>query len=160
MARYTAIDVAHWFINKNQYLECCADGAGDLTLLKLLKLLYYAEGCSLALDRGSLFDEPILAWEHGPVVESVWRAYNQNPFKLKLKKADLRSIEMINDNAEDKNLLEEVFDVFGQYSAWALREKTHKETPWIETTKNGKILNGVIERDLIKDYFKNHYIEE
>ena len=153
MARYTAIDIAHWFISKNQYLECFADGAGDLTILKLIKLVYYAEGCSLALDRDSLFDESILAWEHGPAIESIWLTYNSKPFKLKLKKADLHSIEMINANIEDRNLLEEVFEVFGQYSAWALREKTRKETPWVETT-----LNGIIGRDLIKNYFKEHYI--
>ena len=61
MGRYKAIDIARWFIFRNS--EDVNNGEDErMTLLKLLKLLYYAEGCSLALDKGSLFDEKIVAW--------------------------------------------------------------------------------------------------
>ena len=60
MGRYKAIDIARWFIFRN--CEDVNNGEDErMTLLKLLKLLYYAEGCSLALDKGSLFDEKIVA---------------------------------------------------------------------------------------------------
>ena len=36
-------------------------------------------------------------------------------------------------------LLTEVYDTFGQYSAWKLRDMTHEETPWQETPQNGII---------------------
>ena len=159
MARYSAMDIARWFIRENDRMSREAEGAGDLTLMKLLKLLYYAEGCSLALERGSLFDEDIVAWEHGPVVEDVWRAYNKAPYNLPLTKKDVAALAKIDANAEDSALLGEVFDVFGQYSAWGLREKTHQETPWLVTTQNGTRLNGVIDRGLVKAYFQEHYID-
>ena len=129
MAKYTALQVAHWFIYHNQIIVEDM-GAEKMTLLKLLKLLYYAEGCYLAINDGeSLFDEKILAWEHGPVIEK-----------------------------EDESLLEQVFKVFGQYSAWALRNKTHEETPWLEATGNGQYLNGEISRRIMMGYFKDNYI--
>lgn len=55
MAKYTALQVAHWFIYHNQIIVEDM-GAEKMTLLKLLKLLYYAEGCYLAINDGeSLF---------------------------------------------------------------------------------------------------------
>ena len=46
------------------------EGGDPLSLLKLLKLMHYAEGSFLATERGSLFSEPIIAWRHGPVIKT------------------------------------------------------------------------------------------
>lgn len=157
MAKYKAIDIAKWFLYKS--LREKEQGDGDnITLLKLLKLLYYAEGCSLAVGNGSLFDEDIIAWEHGPVVPEVYYAYCNDPYNLPFNKnEDMASINKIKPN--DENLLNQVYDVFGQYTAWTLREKTHTEKPWLEATESGTVLNRKISRDTMKDYFKEHYVE-
>lgn len=150
-AKYSALQVAHWFILRNQTMVDDMD-AEKMTLLKLLKLLYYAEGCHLALNDGnSLFEEKILAWEHGPVVEEIYREYD-NPYELPIP-------ETSEIKAEDKHLLEQVFQVFGKYSAWALRNKTHEELPWLEATKNGQHFNEEISRKTMEYYFKKHYID-
>lgn len=155
MAKYTAMDIARWFINRNQQAVEMMGGE-PITLLKLLKLLYYAEGCSLALGNGSLFDEKIVAWEHGPVVKEVYSQYD-DAYNLPFgSNADLASIHKI--ETKDCKILEEVFQVFGQYSAWALRNKTHDETPWQEVTDNGEHLNGTINRETMEKYFKEHYV--
>ena len=44
----------------------------DISNLKLLKLLYYAQGTFLALYGRPLFNESIEAWLHGPVVPDVY----------------------------------------------------------------------------------------
>src|SRR5450631_518283 len=50
------------------FLSLVDEEAGDsLSNLKLQKLVYYAQGFSLALTGKRLFDEAIEAWEHGPV---------------------------------------------------------------------------------------------
>lgn len=150
MAKYTALQVAHWFIYHNQIIVEDM-GAEKMTLLKLLKLLYYAEGCYLAINDGeSLFDEKILAWEHGPVIEEV---YNEYADTYNLPVPEKTVIEQ-----EDEPLLEQVFKVFGQYSAWALRNKTHEEAPWLEATGHGQYLNGEISRRIMMGYFKDNYI--
>ena len=156
MATYKAIDVAKWFIARNQ-TTVDTMGGEKMTLLKLLKLLYYAEGCSLALENGSLFNEDIVAWEHGPVVQEVYFNY-PDAYNLSLDDDDLKAVDAINKNETDRSILEQVFDVFGQYSAWALRNKTHEETPWLEATNNGQKLNGIISRETMKKYFHDNYL--
>ena len=157
MAKYKAVDIAKWFLYKS--LREKEQGDGDnITLLKLLKLLYYAEGCSLAVGNGSLFDEDIIAWEHGPVVGEVYQQYCRDPYNLPFdENKDKESIKKITPT--DENLLNQVYEIFGQYSAWGLREKTHRERPWLEATENGTVLKKKISRDTMKEYFKENYVE-
>ncbi len=151
---YKALTIAHWFINRNK-LAVENDDAEELTIMKLLKLLYYAEGCSLALTGERLFNEKIMAWEHGPVVKEVYEAYRADPRNLPLTQDDITDAESISQ--KDKDLLEQVFNVFGQYTASGLRNKTHAETPWREATDNGAHLDKEISRQTMQNYFKENY---
>ncbi len=49
-------------------------------------------------------------------------------------------------------LINEVHEGYGQFSAWKLRNMTHSEAPWKKVYKKG-VLNLVIPQDLIKDFF-------
>ena len=53
------------------------DDGDPISPLKLQKLLYYCQGFNLGAYDQPLFKENIEAWEHGPVVVSVWRAYRK-----------------------------------------------------------------------------------
>ena len=72
---YKASEIAKWFIarNKADYEMGYTDEL--ITNLKLQKLLYYAQGCVMALTDEPLFDEDIQAWEHGPVVPEIYHKY-------------------------------------------------------------------------------------
>ena len=138
---YNALNVA-------EYLLCQVDeNAGDLiSNLKLQKLLYYAEGFHLALFDTPLFLEEIQAWEHGPVVPEVYHEYkcfgsNAIPFP---EEPDFSKIDQ-----ETKELLDEVYAVYGQFSAWKLRNMTHEEPPWKETFQG-----ETISPEKMKSYFK------
>ena len=149
MAHHSAIDVAKWFLNRNN-VEAMISEAEDISNLKLQKLLYYAQGAVLAITGDPLFDDCIVAWEHGPVVIDVYHKYKGNgrngiPFN-----DDEPSEEY---TEEEQSILESVYEEFGQYSAWKLRNMTHKETPWLSTKKN-----DVIRLDVIEKYFKEHYV--
>lgn len=156
MGRYHAIDIARWFIHRND--EDVKNGEDEkMTLLKLLKLLCYAEGCSLALNKGSLFSEKIVAWEHGPVVEEVWRKFD-DAYNLDVAASDMEgSLSRISD--EDDALLEDVYAVFGKYSALGLRNKTHAESPWLDATHGGMRFNSEIPRQSIVKCFKENYVK-
>ena len=146
MAKYTAVQIAQWFINKSIMLYRA--NKGDLlSNLKLQKLLYYAQGSYLALTGEKLFNDKILAWEHGPVIENIYKKYRQD-----------FAIDKYKDVVIDRNtsnILDMVYNIFGQYSAWKLRDMTHNETPW-QTT----LLNEEIDCNKIKEYFKKHYVKE
>ena len=60
MGKYDVMTVAHWFLWRNEF-AMNDKGAENLSLLQLMKLLYYAEGCYLALHNGEkLFDARLL----------------------------------------------------------------------------------------------------
>jgi uncharacterized phage-associated protein len=116
--------------------------------LKLQKLVYYAQGFHLAMHDSVLFHEPILAWEHGPVVESLYREYKQFGNQA-IPPSETFDPSVFTD--KQIALLKEVYEVYGQFSAWKLRNMTHSEKPWLETPKN-----QVINPELMRDFFKNY----
>lgn len=147
---YSALTIAKWFLYYNdKILE--AEDADAISNLKLQKLLYYAQGCYLGLEGHPLFDENIVNWAHGPVVEEVYYKYRNN---------GSNGIEYARDydfsiDRETEAILEEVYETFGKYSAWGLRNMTHEEDPWKNTIRNQIIPNSEIMK-----YFKEHYITD
>jgi uncharacterized phage-associated protein len=59
----------------NLVLDTCGELEAEITNLKLLKILYFSYGWYLAAYQRKLFHNPIEAWEHGPVVRSVWQEF-------------------------------------------------------------------------------------
>jgi len=150
MSKHTALEVAKWFLAYNRIMES-QDGAELLSNLKLQKLLYYAQGTFLAITGDVLFQDEILAWQHGPVVRSVYDEYKANGSNGILFDEDF---DFDSFTPEENRILKEVYNVFGQYSAWKLRNMTHSEAPWKQTE-----LNHEISIEAIRDYFVKEYIE-
>ena len=146
MSNYSAMDIANWFLAYNKGIS----ESNDITPLKLQKLLYYAYGTYLALTDKELFSDPIMAWEHGPVVPDVYHAFKSYGGNV-IDPGSVPSIEL--HNPEDSEILKAVNDRFGQYSASKLREMTHSETPWSKAP-----LNSIIPSEAIKAYFEEHHI--
>jgi uncharacterized phage-associated protein len=143
MQKTTAYDVARYFI-------ALGTGSEDegMSNMKLQKLIYYAQGYHLAIHDTPFFNEPIEAWMHGPVCPDVYRKYKGNgsaPINAPCED-DFASIF----SAEQIELLNEVYFVFGQFAAWKLREMTHEEPPWQNHEKDASI----IPHDEMKEYFK------
>ena len=134
----------------NYFLSLADEEAGDLILnLKLQKLVYYAQGFHLTLFDYPLFEEPIEAWSHGPVIPELYRAFKKfgsgaipQPEDFDLAIIDQRS----------RDLLDEVYNVYGQYSAWKLRNMTHEAAPWLDSYREAP--GSVIPHGAMKSYFK------
>lgn len=144
MKNITSLHVANYF------LSLADDDAGDLiSNLKLQKLVYYAQGFHLAMFDKPLFMEPIAAWTHGPVIPSLYqkfKKFNSKPTpRPKRMDLDIFSKELL-------EFLNEVYNVYGQYDAWKLRNLTHEEPPWKETYERN--VGGDIPLEAMKNYFK------
>lgn len=127
-----AYDVARVFLklSKPEY--------GDvLTNLKLQKLVYYVQGFHLALYSKPLFDEPIVHWEHGPVVEDLYHTLKRYSSKPVPVDSDFNPADIF--TKEQLALIADVNKVYGQFSAWKLRDMTHSESPWLSTTSSQEI---------------------
>lgn len=130
-------------------LSLQSEEAGDLiSNLKLQKLVYYCQGLHLALYDAPLFPEEVEAWTHGPVVRAVYdeyKAFGADPIPAPTEEVELSDPE--------KKLIEEVYQEFGQYSAWKLRNMTHDEQPYKEAEARGLT---VIPTESLRTFFKSY----
>lgn len=135
-------DVAKYFLALND------ESAGDLiSNLKLQKLAYYAQGFCLALYGRPLFSERIEAWQHGPVVPDLYhqyKGYGSNAIPAP------EGLDYSTYSVEEQKLLDEVYEVYGQFSAWKLRNMTHDEAPWRDMKD---VVNGEITHDSLREFF-------
>ena len=139
----SANDVARYF------LASVDEDAGDIiSNLKLQKLCYYAQGFHLAIYDAPLFPDAVLAWQHGPVVRDVWDTYREHEADSipKPTGADFSALP-----EQAKELLDDVYESYGQYSAWKLRDLTHEEPPWLDAWTSGR---EVISPAAMHDYFE------
>ena len=149
-AKYTATDIAYWF------LGAIDREAGDaVTHLKLQKLIYYAQAWSLARRNVPLFDEELQAWAHGPVAESVFQEFRGSSWDALPAPKTVPAIAEV-----DESQLRDTLDVYGEYSAKQLERMTHSEAPWL--TARGDISpearsNTAIDKGLMAQFYRDLY---
>jgi len=112
----TVFDVAAYILEQ----------AGEMTHMKLQKLVYYAQAWHLVWEEEPLFLEPIQAWINGPVVPELFQAL-KSKFKVSvgdvsgnLNRLDFPRIESIKG----------VLDYYGPKDSQYLSDLTHLEDPW------------------------------
>ena len=127
------------------FLSLSDEDLGDMiSNLKLQKLCYYAQGFSLALYNKPLFKEEIVAWNHGPVVPELYREYKE----YGANGIPVPNVDLTKYTKEEKELMNEVYTVYGQFSAWKLVNMTHSEAPWSNVN-----INEVISVEGMKSFF-------
>ena len=146
MAR--AEDVAKYIID---IFTIKADHGFDdgMTNLRLQKLLYLAQGYSLATYDKPLFPEAIEAWKYGPVVPTVYSKYNK--FNRGVIHDDPPDQGALTD--EEAELILDVLSVFGKYSTGYLVDLSHRpDAPWAQVYNESNI--KLIDNTIIEEYFK------
>jgi uncharacterized phage-associated protein len=97
----------------------------DPGVLKIHKLLYYAQGWHLTWTGEPLFRERIEAWTNGPVVADLWhdeKKARPRPAPQRLVGAELATIDY-------------VMDRYGRYAPKDLIRRTHDEDPWRDASE-------------------------
>lgn len=134
----------------------------DITLLKLLKLCYIAQGFSLAILDRPIFDNEIEAWRYGPVIPALYHEFKHFGSEKIDEKSQYSYLDdnfnFISEiptltNDEDKKIIQIVWNLYGIYSGGDLVDMTHRSgTPWDLTYIPNA--NNVIPHRLIKEYYK------
>ena len=138
-------DVADFFID-----SALNDPENNMTNLRINKLLYFAQGWSLARLGRPLVEDAIEAWTHGPVVPAIYQ-------RLKTSGRD-KVKGLINEDyadhftLEEQRLLIDVLHAYDRYSTNGLVTLTHaKGSPWRKAMAKGR--NTVIPQSDMKAYF-------
>jgi uncharacterized phage-associated protein len=146
MPLYNLSDIADYFLLKTQ-----EDGHELLSNMKLQKLIYYAQGLYLVLFNEPLFQEPIEAWTYGPAVRSLFDKYKD--YGGQGIPANIDFDPLIIDN-ETRDFLDEIYQVFGQFSAVRLMEISHEDQCWKDACPGNEISCESMKMDL-KKYLKD-----
>ena len=141
---YTADQIARFFLSLTDPED------NDISNLKLQKLCYYAQGLCTAMRGLSLFSDRIEAWDHGPVVPNLYHAYKQYGSQPIPAVTDFDAQQI---TAADRRALYDIYEYYGQYPAWRLRNMTHDEPPWANAAEKP---NKEITIDELVDYFKQY----
>jgi uncharacterized phage-associated protein len=143
MAKPSARDVACYFLSLVDPNE-----GESISPLKLQKLVYYAQGFHLALYDKTLFPEQIEAWRYGPVIPSLYKDFKEHGDSA-IPAVDGFDPEVF--TPEQRKLLDDVYETYGQFSAWKLRDMTHEEAPWKDADGRG---GGVISSNALRVFFR------
>jgi len=117
--------------------------------MKLQKLCYYAKGYALAMDR-ELFPEDFQAWQHGPVIPSLYGKYKEFQWHQ-------INIDVPSPYEPEKEYIYAIVSAYGRYDGAALSTMTHRESPWLEARGDLDESQGsdvLISQEALKDFFK------
>lgn len=155
--RYEVTDIANYFLCKK-----------EMTPKKLQKILYFAYSWYLAMMNESrvninvkLFNNAFEAWIHGPVCHEIYSKYKSHGASLIPKYKG----ELPNINEDDKEILDQVWDVYNGYTANQLESITHQHLPWKETREENGCssfdwCDAEISDEKIFDYYSARIVEE
>lgn len=140
---YRALSVARYII------ERCHSQNRSISNLKLQKILYFVQAEFLVSRGQPCFVEQIEAWDFGPVVPEVYQQYKI--FGSSNIPVFGRIVNPVVIRNDDQELINEIVDECARYSASALVDITHHQSPWLDAYVPG--YNNVISQNSIRDYF-------
>ena len=146
---YNALTVAQHIIDYSN-----SNGYG-ISNLKLQKVLYFVQAKFLVstVDHSPCFSDTIEAWDFGPVVPSVYhryKVYGSAIIPSGLFDPILSLYPQISES--DKGMINSMVDQLKDYSAAALVQVTHRQSPWKNAYVRG--FNNPISNQAIRTFFE------
>ncbi|MDL2224642.1 DUF4065 domain-containing protein [Eubacteriales bacterium OttesenSCG-928-M02] len=142
----SVLDVASYILHKQ----------GQMTSMKLQKLVYYSQGWSLAWDDVPLFDEDFEAWANGPVCPRLF-GFHRGLFVLEPDHFDQFGIKYDAELDENqRETIDIVLEYYGEKEPYWLSTLSHTETPWKDARKGfapGTPSSEVITKESMQLYY-------
>ena len=149
------------------YIIAKSNLAGDgITNKKLQKLLYYVKAWGLVYFEDGVLSDEFEAWVHGPVCPVVYQVYKKYGFGLiDSDMSEEQAMDFVvgfrnkreSEGLSDKmDMVDAVFDKYGQITSLQLELLTHEEGPWKEARRGlSPIENGnrVITEESMKRFY-------
>jgi uncharacterized phage-associated protein len=139
-----------------------------LSIMSLLKILFFAHAWHLAKTGEALVGQPFEAWPYGPVSRVVYDQFRQSGSRpitsragvLNTATARYETARWEAIGPQTKELLRNVFDYYSQYHPFRLSEMTHQrgapwDQVWHDATRRA-VPGMVISNDSIRDWFQQN----
>jgi uncharacterized phage-associated protein len=111
-------DVAKYILEKQ----------GEMTAMKLQKLVYYSQAWHAVWEERPLFNDQIQAWVNGPVVPVLYEAHRG---KFLVNNSDRSFTSSTPLTTSEKDSIDRVLSFYGNKSSQWLSDLTHSEAPWM-----------------------------
>ena len=166
MMAYPAKAIANYFIRAAE-----KDNIIDLSLMKLMKLVYYAHGWHLGFYGNPLINETIEAWDYGPVIPVLYHQFKQygsdhirSPAPTCLTDKEAFSLPRDvgqKDYEEVISFLAGIWVRYSKFTANQLSNSTHsKDAPWsMARQRNPNKKSVKITNEAMKCYFHKLVVE-
>jgi uncharacterized phage-associated protein len=127
----------------NHILRLREEEGKPLTIMQLIKLVYIADGWSMALNGRPLSRQNAQAWKFGPVYPTVYAAFKHFGSSAVTDEARSKATGLPyvgNFSSEEGELIKAVVKGYGRLTAWQLSNLTHQPgTPWSDTFESGGV---------------------
>lgn len=148
----------------NFFLDRADRVGASITIMTLLKVLYFAHAWYLAKYEKPLVAQPFEAWKHGPVNRVVYDQYKEvgeRPITKRAVSFDPKALKYLptlyDFDAETEKFLSDIFDYYSRFHPFKLSHLTHeKGGPWdqIWDQADKRAVPGmVIPNELIATWF-------
>ena len=114
----------------------------------LYKLLWFCQGWHYNTTGKPLFEETFEAWENGPVPKVLWNKFREKTELVEKEFKDLGDSKKITGLSQ--YIVDTVLERYGNFTPSALRDLSHKCTPWIKYFQKD---DQTIPNDEIQEYF-------
>lgn len=150
----------------NYFLDRAEDRGVDLSIMTLLKVLFFAHAWYLAKEDKPLIAQPFEAWEHGPVSRVVYDQFKnsgKSPITKRAVSFDVNRSSFCTTpyslEPETETFLNHIFDYYSQFHPYRLSDLTHEVgSPWdiVWSAAATRAVPGMyIPNELIAAWFKN-----
>lgn len=140
----SALELSKYIISK------CYNDDYPISNLQLQKILYYIQGAFYRNLGKRAFDDGISAWQHGPVIRSVYYEYNN--FVSSRIRMNIPNNVRNEYTTREIRIIDKLISELRKKEVWELVNMTHKEDPW----KSGYEYDGEIWEESMKRWFSEH----
>jgi uncharacterized phage-associated protein len=138
----TVHDVAAYILSK----------LGQMSTMKLQKLVYYSQAWHLVWAEEPLFGERIEAWANGPVVYDLFQAHRGRFSVAEWPRGNPANLDRVQTGTIDA-----VIATYGHLDGRQLSYLTHEERPWREARTGlgpTELSHAEITPEAMQDYYK------
>ena len=136
----------------NRLIELAGDDGNELTVMQVMKLVYFCHAWMLGLHHRPLIEQPVEAWPLGPIIRDVhrsFRKYHGNPISARTRAPEAKF------DHEEENLVGQVYQKYGRLSGIRLSELSHEDgTPWEQVWRRNQ-QTSIIPRSLMAEYYSS-----